>query len=82
MCDVDLLNCLMSFLCYYSDTTKNILVASTYICLKQNKFAKYASDLPTVSPHVLLSGRANKLTFQNKDVSLTPYFVIFMFILF
>ncbi|KAL5561481.1 hypothetical protein UlMin_031228 [Ulmus minor] len=53
-----------SFPYYLSDTTKNILVASTYIYLKQNKFAKYASDLPTVSPRVLLSGPAGSEIYQ------------------
>ena len=43
---------------FYSDTTKNNLIASTYIHLKCNKFAKYASDLPSVSPRILLSGPA------------------------
>ena len=45
------------FLCY-SDTTKNVLIASTYIHLKSNGFGKYASDLPSVCPRILLSGPA------------------------
>ncbi|PPS00037.1 hypothetical protein GOBAR_AA20630 [Gossypium barbadense] len=35
---------------YLSDTTKKVLIASTYVHLKCNKFAKYASDLPIMSP--------------------------------
>ncbi|XP_060961644.1 uncharacterized protein LOC115698051 [Cannabis sativa] len=49
---------------YLSDTTKNILIASTYIHLKCNKFAKYALDLPSVSPRVLLSGPAGSDIYQ------------------
>ncbi|MCL7034628.1 hypothetical protein MKW94_030101 [Papaver nudicaule] len=41
---------------YLSETTKNVLVASTYINLKCNEFTKYTSDLPTISPRILLSG--------------------------
>lgn len=43
-----------------SETTKNVLIASTYIHLKCNKFAKYTSDLPTVIPRILLSGPAGE----------------------
>ncbi|KAI3943313.1 hypothetical protein MKW92_008680 [Papaver armeniacum] len=41
---------------YLSETTKNVLVASTFINLKCNEFTKYTSDLPTISPRILLSG--------------------------
>ncbi|KAI3991030.1 hypothetical protein MKX01_011099, partial [Papaver californicum] len=41
---------------YLSETTKNVLVASTFINLKCNEFMKYTSDLPTISPRILLSG--------------------------
>lgn len=43
---------------YDSEITKNVLIASTYIHLKCNKFVKYASELPTVCPRILLSGPA------------------------
>ncbi|XWS31706.1 hypothetical protein CRYUN_Cryun23aG0099200 [Craigia yunnanensis] len=49
---------------YLSDTTKNVLIASTYVHLKCNKFAKYASDLPTMSPRILLSGPAGSEIYQ------------------
>ncbi|KAJ4968151.1 hypothetical protein NE237_014852 [Protea cynaroides] len=49
---------------YLSETTKNVLIASTYIQLKSNKFVKYTSDLPTVSPRVLLSGPAGSEIYQ------------------
>ncbi|XP_042516828.1 uncharacterized protein LOC122091073 isoform X2 [Macadamia integrifolia] len=49
---------------YLSETTKNVLIASTYIHLKSNKFMKYMSDLPTVSPRVLLSGPAGSEIYQ------------------
>lgn len=53
-----------SFPYYLSETTKNILIASTYIPLKCNKFAKYTSDLPTVCPRILLSGPAGSDIYQ------------------
>ncbi|KAJ4955587.1 hypothetical protein NE237_012370 [Protea cynaroides] len=49
---------------YLSDTTKNVLIASTYIHLKSIKFVKFTSDLPTVSPRVLLSGPAGSEIYQ------------------
>ncbi|KAL6978406.1 hypothetical protein U1Q18_020073 [Sarracenia purpurea var. burkii] len=49
---------------YLSETTKNVLIASTYIQLKCNKFAKYTSDLPTVIPRILLSGPAGSEIYQ------------------
>lgn len=49
---------------YLSDTTKNVLIASTYVHLKCNNFAKYASDLPTMCPRILLSGPAGSEIYQ------------------
>ncbi|CAL5208915.1 unnamed protein product [Lathyrus oleraceus] len=49
---------------YLSDTTKNVLIASTYIHLKCNGFGKYASDLPSVSPRILLSGPSGSEIYQ------------------
>ncbi|XP_043719812.1 uncharacterized protein LOC122667554 [Telopea speciosissima] len=49
---------------YLSETTKNILIASTYIHLKRNKFVNFTSELPTVSPRVLLSGPAGSEIYQ------------------
>ncbi|GMJ01078.1 hypothetical protein like AT4G02480 [Hibiscus trionum] len=49
---------------YLSDTTKNVLIASTYVHLKCGKFAKYTSDLPTTSPRILLSGPAGSEIYQ------------------
>lgn len=48
----------MILIFFDSETTKNVMIASTYINLKCNKFAKYTSDLPTVCPRILLSGPA------------------------
>ncbi|GER35222.1 AAA-type ATPase family protein [Striga asiatica] len=49
---------------YLSETTKNVLIASTYIHLKCNKFAKFTADLPTVCPRILLSGPAGSEIYQ------------------
>ncbi|GMJ09177.1 hypothetical protein like AT1G02890 [Hibiscus trionum] len=49
---------------YLSDTTKKVLIASSYVHLKCNKFAKYASDLSTMSPRILLSGPSGSEIYQ------------------
>ncbi|XP_059295033.1 uncharacterized protein LOC132048122 isoform X1 [Lycium ferocissimum] len=49
---------------YLSENTRNVLIASTYIHLKCNKFAKYTPDLPTVCPRILLSGPAGSEIYQ------------------
>ena len=47
------------FSAFVSGTTKDVLIASTYVHMKsESKFAKYASDLSTVCPRILLSGPA------------------------
>ncbi|KAL0715127.1 hypothetical protein Bca4012_064449 [Brassica carinata] len=46
-------------------TTKDVLIASMYVHMKGgSKFAKYASDLPTTSPRILLSGTAGSEIYQ------------------
>uniref|UniRef100_A0A5B7A5E1 AAA+ ATPase domain-containing protein n=1 Tax=Davidia involucrata TaxID=16924 RepID=A0A5B7A5E1_DAVIN len=60
---------------YLSETTKNVLIASTYIHLNCNKFAKYTSDLPTVFPRILLSGPAGSEIYQETLIkALTKHF--------
>ncbi|KAM7527077.1 hypothetical protein LguiB_030487 [Lonicera macranthoides] len=60
---------------YLSETTKNVLIASTYIHLKCNKFAKYTSDLPTVCPRILFSGPAGSEIYQETlTKALTKHF--------
>ncbi|KAL7590367.1 hypothetical protein Lser_V15G37660 [Lactuca serriola] len=49
---------------YLSETTKSVLIASTYIHLKCNQFVKYTSNLPTVCPRILLSGPAGSEIYQ------------------
>ncbi|GAB2240909.1 hypothetical protein Droror1_Dr00021427 [Drosera rotundifolia] len=49
---------------YLSESTKNVLVAATYIHMKHKEFAKYTSDLPTVNPRILLSGPAGSEIYQ------------------
>ncbi|XP_021775363.1 uncharacterized protein LOC110739217 isoform X1 [Chenopodium quinoa] len=55
---------LENFPYYLSETTKNVLVAAAYIPLKCSKMLKYASELPTVCPRVLLSGPAGSEIYQ------------------
>ncbi|KAI3472910.1 hypothetical protein Pfo_030978 [Paulownia fortunei] len=60
---------------YLSETTKNVLIASTYIHLKCNKFAKFTSDLPTVCPRILLSGPGGSEIYQETlTKALAKYF--------
>ncbi|KAK9071829.1 hypothetical protein SSX86_008258 [Deinandra increscens subsp. villosa] len=49
---------------FLSETTKSVLIASTYIHLKRNEFMKYASDLPILCPRILLSGPAGSEIYQ------------------
>ncbi|KAL5713026.1 hypothetical protein ACHQM5_015143 [Ranunculus cassubicifolius] len=49
---------------YLSDSTKNVLISSTFIRLKCPKFAKHTSDLPTISPQILLSGPSGSEIYQ------------------
>ncbi|KAK9756980.1 hypothetical protein RND81_01G133400 [Saponaria officinalis] len=55
---------LETFPYYLSETTKTILIAAAYIPLKSSKLLKYASDLPTICPRILLSGPAGSEIYQ------------------
>ncbi|KAI3717817.1 hypothetical protein L1987_69671 [Smallanthus sonchifolius] len=49
---------------YLSENTKNVLIAASYIHLKHKDQVKYASELPTVNPRILLSGPASSEIYQ------------------
>ncbi|CAH8305318.1 unnamed protein product [Eruca vesicaria subsp. sativa] len=50
---------------FLSGTTKDVLITSTYVHMKsERKFAKYASELSTVCPRILLSGPAGSEIYQ------------------
>ncbi|XP_074358423.1 uncharacterized protein LOC141697779 [Apium graveolens] len=53
-----------SFPYYLSESTKNALVASTFIHLKCNRFSKIATNLPTLCPRILLSGPEGSEIYQ------------------
>ncbi|KAJ8749618.1 hypothetical protein K2173_026267 [Erythroxylum novogranatense] len=54
-----------SFPYYLSDTTKEVLKAAAFVHLKcNNKVAKFAGDLPSLSPRILLSGPAGSEIYQ------------------
>ncbi|XP_010542857.1 PREDICTED: uncharacterized protein LOC104815931 isoform X1 [Tarenaya hassleriana] len=56
---------LESFPYFLSTATKDVLIASTYVHMKcGNKFVKYASDLSTLCPRILLSGPAGSEIYQ------------------
>lgn len=49
---------------YLSENTKNVLIAASYIHMKHKEHAKYAAELPTVNPRILLSGPAGSEIYQ------------------
>ncbi|KAG7595622.1 AAA+ ATPase domain [Arabidopsis suecica] len=50
---------------FLSGTTKDVLMISTYAHMKYGReYAKYASDLPTASPRILLSGPSGSEIYQ------------------
>ncbi|KAL6499481.1 hypothetical protein OROGR_027391 [Orobanche gracilis] len=49
---------------YLSEITKIVLIASTYIHLKHNKYEKLTSVLPSVCPRILLSGPEGSEIYQ------------------
>ncbi|KAK9072368.1 hypothetical protein SSX86_008802 [Deinandra increscens subsp. villosa] len=49
---------------YLSENTKNVLIAASYIHLKHRDQVKYASELPTVNPRILLSGPTSSEIYQ------------------
>ncbi|ESQ54829.1 hypothetical protein EUTSA_v10024252mg [Eutrema salsugineum] len=60
---------------YLSENTKNVLIAASHIHLKQKEYAKYASDLTTLNPRILLSGPAGSEIYQEMLVkALANYF--------
>lgn len=62
---------------FFSGTTKDVLITSTYVHMKsQSKFAKYASDLSTVCPRILLSGPAGM------NETLDKYCLLILFLIY
>ncbi|KAI3885287.1 hypothetical protein MKW98_002679 [Papaver atlanticum] len=49
---------------YLSENTKDVLINASVIHLKHKEFSKYAAELPTVSPRILLSGPAGSDIYQ------------------
>ncbi|KAL1559707.1 hypothetical protein AAHA92_10019 [Salvia divinorum] len=49
---------------YLSETTKNVLIASSFIHLKCRNMGKLISELPTVCPRILLSGPGGSEIYQ------------------
>ncbi|XP_031485142.1 uncharacterized protein LOC116254140 isoform X1 [Nymphaea colorata] len=49
---------------YLSENTKNALICPIYIHLKRKEFAKFTTDLPTVSARILLSGPSGSDIYQ------------------
>lgn len=45
----------MSF-SYFSENTKKVLIAASFIHLKHKEHVKYTSELTAVNPRILLSG--------------------------
>ncbi|KAG9130737.1 hypothetical protein Leryth_012689 [Lithospermum erythrorhizon] len=49
---------------YLSESTKNVLIAASYIHLKHRQQVKYTSELSTLNPRILLSGPAGSEIYQ------------------
>lgn len=49
---------------YLSESTKNVLITSTYIHLRRPDYTKFTNDLHSVSPRILLSGPAGSEIYQ------------------
>ncbi|XP_077228200.1 uncharacterized protein LOC143861157 isoform X2 [Tasmannia lanceolata] len=49
---------------YLSESTKNVLNSAVFIHLKKREFVQFTSELPTVSPRILLSGPAGSEIYQ------------------
>ncbi|KAF5806997.1 putative adenosinetriphosphatase [Helianthus annuus] len=59
---------------YLSENTKNVLIAASYIHLKHRDQVKYASDLSTVNPRILLSGPTNSEIYQEMLAKALAYY--------
>ncbi|MCO5587112.1 hypothetical protein L7F22_041059 [Adiantum nelumboides] len=60
---------------HLSESTKNVLVASTFIHLQRPDYAKFTNDLHSVSPRILLSGPSGSEIYQEILVkALTKHF--------
>eukprot|EP00268_Persea_americana_P067932 TRINITY_DN93_c0_g1_i5.p1 TRINITY_DN93_c0_g1~~TRINITY_DN93_c0_g1_i5.p1 ORF type:complete len:1065 (-),score=280.19 TRINITY_DN93_c0_g1_i5:582-3428(-) len=49
---------------YLSESTKYLLITAAFIHLKKSEFTKFTTELPTVSPRILLSGPAGSEIYQ------------------
>eukprot|EP00249_Psilotum_nudum_P025093 c29372_g2_i2 orf=685-4584(+) len=53
-----------NFMYYLSESTKNVLIASTYVHLKRSDYARFTTELHAISPRILLSGPAGSEIYQ------------------
>ncbi|XP_021615061.1 uncharacterized protein LOC110616864 isoform X2 [Manihot esculenta] len=49
---------------YLSESTKNVLIAASFIHLRHKEHVKYTADLTTVNPRILLAGPAGSEIYQ------------------
>ncbi|XXG79265.1 hypothetical protein AAC387_Pa09g0372 [Persea americana] len=60
---------------YLSENTKKMMISAAYVHLKRKEFAKYTTDLPTLSPRILLSGPLGSEIYQETlTMALAKYF--------
>lgn len=60
---------------YLSESTKDVLIAASYIHLKHREQVKYTSELSTLNPRILLSGPAGSEIYQEMLVkALAQYY--------
>ncbi|CAA3027719.1 AAA domain-containing FHA domain-containing [Olea europaea subsp. europaea] len=66
---------------YLSESTKNVLIAASYVHLKHKDQVKYASELSNLNPRILLSGPAGSEIYQEMLAkALAHYFGAKLFI--
>ncbi|BBN06651.1 ATPase family AAA domain-containing protein 1 [Marchantia polymorpha subsp. ruderalis] len=58
---------------YLSESTKSLLVTSTFVHLKRSNYAKYAAELPAISPRILLTGPSGSEIYQETLVKALAY---------
>ncbi|KAL2633180.1 hypothetical protein R1flu_004659 [Riccia fluitans] len=58
---------------YLSESTKSLLVTSTFVHLKRPNFTKFTSELPAISPRILLTGPSGSEIYQETLVKALAY---------
>ncbi|KAL3694568.1 hypothetical protein R1sor_008219 [Riccia sorocarpa] len=58
---------------YLSESTKSLLVTSTFVHLKRPNYTKFTAELPAISPRILLTGPSGSEIYQETLVKALAY---------